>query len=104
MLCSSAAVGLGLLARRTAGNAMGWGAQRQQPVVVGVLACVMLAVGLSMSGVVQFGTSLGNTGASLATRSGPAGDFFTGVLAVVVLLRGVEQCGVGGCAGGGRAG
>lgn len=44
----------------------------------------MLAVGLSMSGVVQFGTSLGNTGAGLAARSGPAGDFFTGVLAVVV--------------------
>jgi thiol:disulfide interchange protein DsbD len=44
----------------------------------------MLAVGLSMSGVVQFGASLGNTGAGLATRSGPAGDFFTGVLAVVV--------------------
>jgi thiol:disulfide interchange protein DsbD len=44
----------------------------------------MLAVGLSMSGVVQFGASLGNTGAGLAARSGPAGDFFTGVLAVVV--------------------
>jgi Thiol:disulfide interchange protein len=56
----------------------------QQPLLVGVLACVMLAVGLSMSGMVQFGVSLGNTGANLASRSGPAGDFFTGVLAVVV--------------------
>jgi thiol:disulfide interchange protein len=84
VLCSFAALGLGILALRTAGHAMGWGSQLQQPVVVGVLACVMLAVGLSMSGVVQFGASLGNTGASLATRSGPAGDFFTGVLAVVV--------------------
>jgi thiol:disulfide interchange protein DsbD len=41
-------------------------------------------VALSMSGVVQFGASLGNTGSTLASRSGPAGDFFTGVLAVVV--------------------
>ena len=61
-----------------------WGSQMQNPVVVAVLALVMLAVALSMSGVVQFGTSLGNVGSSLADRTGPAGDFFTGVLAVVV--------------------
>ena len=84
VLCSFLALGLGILALRTAGHALGWGTQLQQPVVVGVLACVMLAVGLSMSGVVQVGTSLGNTGAGLARRAGPAGDFFTGVLAVVV--------------------
>jgi len=84
VLCSFAVLGLGILALRTAGHALGWGTQLQQPVVVGVLACVMLAVGLSMSGVVQFGTSLGNTGAGLVRRAGPAGDFFTGVLAVVV--------------------
>ncbi|GAB2553030.1 protein-disulfide reductase DsbD family protein [Rhodanobacter koreensis] len=84
VLCSFAALGLGILALRSAGHALGWGTQLQQPLLVGVLACVMLAVGLSMSGVVQFGVSLGNTGANLASRSGPAGDFFTGVLAVVV--------------------
>jgi thiol:disulfide interchange protein DsbD len=84
VLCSFAALGVGILVLRGAGLALGWGTQLQQPVLVGVLACVMLAVGLSMSGVVQFGTSLGNTGAGLAARSGPAGDFFTGVLAVVV--------------------
>ncbi len=84
VLCSFAALGIGILALRSAGHALGWGSQLQQPLLVGVLACVMLAVGLSMSGVVQFGASLGNTGAGLAGRSGPAGDFFTGVLAVVV--------------------
>ncbi|WP_027484876.1 protein-disulfide reductase DsbD [Rhodanobacter sp. OR87] len=84
VLCSFAALGLGILALRAAGHALGWGSQLQQPLLVGALACVMLAVGLSMSGVVQFGASLGNTGAVLASRSGPAGDFFTGVLAVVV--------------------
>jgi thiol:disulfide interchange protein DsbD len=84
VLVSFAALGLGILALRSAGHALGWGTQLQQPLLVGVLACVMLAVGLSMSGVVQFGTSLGNTGSALASRSGPAGDFFTGVLAVVV--------------------
>ena len=84
VLVSFAALGLGILALRSAGHALGWGTQLQQPLLVGALACVMLAVGLSMSGVVQFGAALGNTGASLANRSGPAGDFFTGVLAVVV--------------------
>ncbi len=84
VLCSFAVLGLGILALRSAGHALGWGTQLQQPLVVGTLALVMLTVGLSMSGVVQFGASLGNTGATLASRSGPAGDFFTGVLAVVV--------------------
>jgi thiol:disulfide interchange protein DsbD len=84
VLVSFVTLGMGIVALRSAGHALGWGTQLQQPLLVGVLACVMLAVGLSMSGVVQFGASLGNTGASLAARSGPAGDFFTGVLAVVV--------------------
>ncbi|EIL89247.1 C-type cytochrome biogenesis protein [Rhodanobacter fulvus Jip2] len=84
VLCSFAVLGMGILALRAAGHSLGWGSQLQQPLLVGVLACVMLAVGLSLSGVVQFGASLGNTGAGLASRSGPAGDFFTGVLAVVV--------------------
>jgi len=84
VLSSFALIGIAIVALRSAGHALGWGAQLQQPVVVGVLACVMFAVGLSMSGVVQFGTSLGNVGSSLASRSGHAGDFFTGVLAVAV--------------------
>ena len=84
VLCSFAAIGLVIAALRSAGHALGWGAQLQQPLVVGVLVCVMVAVGLSMSGVVQFGTSFGNLGQGAASRSGWAGDFFTGVLAVAV--------------------
>jgi thiol:disulfide interchange protein len=79
VLISFVALGLVIIALKTA-----WGAHLQNPLVVAVLSLVMLAVALSMSGVVQFGTSLGNTGSALASRSGPAGDFFTGVLAVVV--------------------
>ena len=84
VMSSFAVLGVAIVGLRAAGHALGWGAQLQQPLVVALLACVMFAVGLSMSGVVQFGASLGNTGAGLASRSGPAGDFFTGVLAVVV--------------------
>lgn len=78
------AIGLAILGLRDAGRAIGWGTQLQQPVVVAVLACVLFAVGLSMSGVVQFGNRLGNVGAGLTRRGGMAGHFFTGVLAVVV--------------------
>jgi thiol:disulfide interchange protein DsbD len=84
VLASFVALGLAILALRSAGHALGWGTQLQQPLLVAVLACVIFALGLSMSGVVQFGASLGNAGASLANRGGAAGDFFTGVLAVVV--------------------
>ncbi|MBD8897381.1 protein-disulfide reductase DsbD [Rhodanobacter sp. DHG33] len=84
VLVSFLALGVGILALRSAGHALGWGTQLQQPLLVALLACVIFALGLSMSGVVQFGASLGNVGNTLASRSGTAGDFFTGVLAVVV--------------------
>ncbi|KFL37320.1 protein-disulfide reductase DsbD family protein [Arenimonas donghaensis] len=84
VLASFAAVGAIALALRQAGLALGWGFQLQQPGVIAVLALVMVAIGLSLSGVVNFGASLAGTGQSLAQKSGPAGDFFTGVLAVVV--------------------
>jgi thiol:disulfide interchange protein DsbD len=79
VLVSFAVLGAVIIALKTA-----WGAHLQNPIVVAALTLIMLAVALSMSGVVQFGASLGNTGSSLASRSGPVGDFFTGVLAVVV--------------------
>ncbi|MGH3158402.1 MAG: protein-disulfide reductase DsbD family protein, partial [Streptosporangiaceae bacterium] len=78
------AIGLVILGLRDAGHAIGWGTQLQQPWLVAVLACVLFAVGLSMSGVVQFGSGLGNVGTGLTRRRGAAGHFFTGVLAVVV--------------------
>ncbi|HEX7369111.1 MAG TPA: protein-disulfide reductase DsbD, partial [Rhodanobacteraceae bacterium] len=78
------AIGLAILGLRGAGHAVGWGTQLQQPWVVAVLACVLFVVGLSMSGVMQFGGHLGNFGASLTDRGGALGSFFTGVLAVIV--------------------
>ena len=84
VLLSFAAVGAAALALRQAGLALGRGFQLQQPGVIAALALVMVAIGLSLSGVVNFGASLAGTGQSLAQKSGPAGDFFTGVLAVVV--------------------
>ncbi|GIX37818.1 MAG: cytochrome c biogenesis protein [Silanimonas sp.] len=84
VVLSFAALGALALGLRAAGLALGWGFQLQQPLVVGALALLMFAIGLSLSGVFTLGGGLAGLGQSLATRSGPAGDFFTGVLAVVV--------------------
>jgi thiol:disulfide interchange protein len=84
VLVAFAALGVIIVGVRAAGHGIQWGAQFQQPLAIGILVYVMLAVGLSMSGVFEIGGSLGNVGSGLASRSGPSGDFFTGVLAVVV--------------------
>jgi len=84
VLVAFAALGLVIVGIRAAGHGIQWGAQFQQPLAIGLLVYVMLAVGLSMSGVFEIGGSLGNIGSGLASRAGPSGDFFTGVLAVVV--------------------
>jgi len=84
VLVSFAVIGLLVIALRSAGQALGWGFQLQQPGFVAILVYVLLAVGLSLSGVFTIGASLAGTGQGLASRSGPAGDFFTGVLACVV--------------------
>lgn len=84
VLVAFAALGLVIVGIRAAGHGIQWGAQFQQPLAIGVLVYVMLAVGLSMSGVFEIGGSMGNLGSGLASRAGPSGDFFTGVLAVVV--------------------
>ncbi len=73
-----------LLALRTAGSAVGWGFQLQDPIVVAVLANIMLLLGLSLSGVFTIGNSIAGVGQGLATQSGGWGSYFTGILAVVV--------------------
>ena len=84
VLVAFAAVGLAVVGLRAAGAALGWGFQLQQPVFVALLVYVLFAIGLSLSGVFNFGAGLAGAGQGLASRSGAAGDFFTGVLAVVV--------------------
>ncbi|KAB7771067.1 protein-disulfide reductase DsbD family protein [Xanthomonas maliensis] len=84
VLVSFAAIGGLVIGLRAAGQAAGWGFQLQQPWFVAMLAYLMFAVGLSLSGVFTLGGNLGGIGQSLAARNGPLGDFFTGVLACVV--------------------
>jgi thiol:disulfide interchange protein DsbD len=77
-------LGLGglLLALRAGGEAIGWGFQLQEPIVVAAFALLMFGVGLNLSGVFEVAGFGGGDG--LTRAGGSAGSFFTGVLAVAV--------------------
>ena len=80
VVLSFLAIGAGLLGLRLAGNAAGWGFQFTQPAFVALMAWVMLAVGLNLSGAYAMAGPV----LSGQPRHGHAGSFFTGALAVLV--------------------
>ncbi|MDO8863868.1 protein-disulfide reductase DsbD [Haliea sp. E1-2-M8] len=84
VVLSFLAVATVLILLQRAGQAIGWGFQLQSPGFVIALAYLFLIMGLSLSGMLQLGGGLMNTGSGLASRQGNSGSFFTGVLAVVV--------------------
>ncbi|HEX8569885.1 MAG TPA: protein-disulfide reductase DsbD domain-containing protein [Caulobacteraceae bacterium] len=84
VLTTFVALAAALIAARAAGETAGWGFQLQSPPVIAALALLMLLIALNLSGVFHIGASAQGVGAGLAGRSGAAGAFFTGVLAVVV--------------------
>ncbi len=75
---------IALIVARKGGEAIGWGFQLQSPGLIGALAYLFFVMGLSMSGLIHFGTNLMGAGQSLTQKSGLSGSFFTGVLAAVV--------------------
>ena len=75
----------GLLAiLRASGDQLGWGFQLQSAAFVYALAVLMLAFGMNMSGVFEFGLGATAVGSGLQAKTGYAGSFFTGVLATIV--------------------
>ena len=83
VLLSFAVVAGALLALRAGGEQIGWGFQLQSPVVVTLLAFVLFAVALNLSGVFQVTGRFAGAGHTLAGRAGYTGSFFTGALAAV---------------------
>jgi thiol:disulfide interchange protein len=73
-----------LLVLRGAGHQLGWGFQFQSPGFVVAIALLLFFLGLSLAGQFEIGLTLSGAGSGLASRSGYAGSFFTGVLAVIV--------------------
>ena len=73
-----------ILGLKAGGAEIGWGFQLQSPKVVAALAVLLFVIGLNLLGAFEFGSGLQNTGAELTQKSGAAGSFFTGALAVIV--------------------
>ena len=83
VLVSFAALAGLLLVLRAGGERIGWGFQLQAPWFVTLLAYVLFAMALVLSGVLPVSGRLAGVGQSLAARGGHAGSFFTGTLATV---------------------
>jgi thiol:disulfide interchange protein DsbD len=73
-----------LLGLRAGGEAVGWAFQLQSPWFVSMLVFVFFVMGLSLSGVYEFGTRFMGVGGNLTQKGGYSSSFFTGVLATVV--------------------
>lgn len=84
VLLSFAVLAALLIALKAGGSQAGWGFQFQSPVFVLLVAYLMFAVGLNLSGVFDIGSSMSGIGSSLANQQGYTGSFFTGVLATIV--------------------
>ncbi len=84
VIVSFVAVAALLVSLKAAGAAVGWGFHLQSPWFVAVLCYLFFAMGLSLSGFVDFGSQWMNIGGQLTARTGYGGSFFTGVLATVV--------------------
>jgi thiol:disulfide interchange protein DsbD len=81
-ILSFLALGAAVIILRAGGDAIGWGFQLQEPIVVAGFALLMFAVGLNLSGVFEVAGFGG--GDTLTRKGGMTGAFFTGVLAVAV--------------------
>jgi len=73
-----------LLSLQAGGALIGWGFHLQSPWFISLLIFLFFIMGLSMSGVVEFGTSIMGVGTELQDKEGYTGSFFTGILASVV--------------------
>lgn len=73
-----------LVLRNVGSDDLGWGVQLRQPGFVIGLIFVMVIVALSLFGVFEMGTSMTAVGGDLANKSGYAGSFWSGALAVLL--------------------
>ena len=84
VLASFAALAAILALLRAGGEAIGWGFQLQEPLVITLLLYLMLAIGLNLSGAYGLGGRWMGVGDGMAARGGSAGAVASGVLAVIV--------------------
>jgi thiol:disulfide interchange protein DsbD len=84
VISSMLALAAVLLGLRAGGEEIGWGFQLQSPLFVTLLIYLLLAVGLNLSGVFEFGGGLAGVGDGLTHGDGYRASFFTGLLTTLV--------------------
>lgn len=84
VIASFVALAAVLLALRSAGEAVGWGFQLQNPGVVAALALLFTVIGLNLTGLFEFNSVLPNRVAGLRFRHPVADAAWSGVLATAV--------------------
>lgn len=84
ILTSFALIGAIILFVRAGGETIGWGFQLQEPLFVAAMVFILVAVGLSLSGLYTIRLGIEGTGQSLTESNDKKGSFFTGVLAALV--------------------
>ena len=84
VIASFVALGLLVIALRSAGQQLGWGFQLQMPAVISALAVLFTLIGLSLAGVFEVGQLIPTRLASLQSSHPVVNAFLSGVLAVVV--------------------
>ena len=72
-----------MLALKSAGSAVGWGFQLQNPGVVWVLAVIFFLIGLNLMGAFEFGQLAPSSLLSMRAKHPGVDAFFSGVLAVI---------------------
>lgn len=84
ILLTFAIIAVALIAFKNSGEAIGWGFQMQSPSFVTVMALLLFAIGLNLSGMFDLPVLLGGVGADLAREPTVKGSFAAGVLATLV--------------------
>ncbi len=84
VMVAFASLGAAMLGLRAAGSLAGWGFQFQSPLFVAGTCWLLFGVGLNLAGLFEVAAGVGGIGQGLAARRGHAGDFATGLLAVLV--------------------
>ena len=84
VVLSFLALGVLLLALRSAGEQLGWGFQLQSPAVVAGLAVLFTLLGLNLAGLFEFGQFVPNKLATLEAKNPAVNAFLSGVLAVAI--------------------
>lgn len=84
ILTSFSLIGAIILFIRSGGETVGWGFQLQEPLFVAAMVFVLVAVGLSLSGLYTIRLGIEGAGQSLTESNDKKGSFFTGVLAALV--------------------